>query len=288
VRAFLIIILLIINMVFTSLWVIFSFLLIHLLPKYEWRQKGKAWMQHIPVWWMDVNYWILQLSTRNKWYFEGDTPLNPQGWYLLICNHQSWMDILVLGIFFRHKIPNLKFFMKKELLWSLPFASWATYVLGYPFMARHSHEEIRKNPHLKMVDIETTRQACSLFKEFPTTVVNFVEGTRFTAKKRDSQQSPYQHLLKPKSTGVALVLQELHQQLGGIINVTLCYEPQNLSFWEFLQGKITKIYLHYELLPIQADLVGDPYEDRMFRKHFQQWLNSVWQIKDQQINRMSS
>lgn len=287
-RAFIIIILLILNMVFMALSVIFSFLIIHLFPKRSWRKSGRAWMQNIPVWWMDFNYWILQLSTRRKWYFEGEAPLSTQNWYLLVCNHQSWMDILVLGIFFRHKIPNLKFFMKKELLWTLPFASWATYVLGYPFMARHSHEEIRKNPHLKMVDIETTRQACAKFKEFPTTVVNFVEGTRFTPQKREDQQSPYQFLLKPKATGAALVLQELHQQLSGIVNVTLHYQPQSLSFWEFLQGKVKKIHLHYELLPISPDLIGDPYQDRVFRKHFQQWLNSIWQTKDQQLRKMSS
>lgn len=287
-RAFFIIILLIFNMVFHALWVIFSFLFISIIPHRQWRTRGRAWMQKIPVWWMDLNYWILQLSTRHKWQFEGSAALDPQGWYLLICNHQTWMDILVLGIFFRHKIPILKFFMKKELLWTLPFASWATYVLGYPFMARHSHAEVRKNPHLKMADIETTRKACAKFKEFPTTVVNFVEGTRFTEKKRQTQQSPYQHLLKPKSTGAALVLQELHQQLSGIINVTLHYQPQNLSFWEFLQGKVKKIHLHYELLPISADLIGDPYEDRVFRKHFQQWLNSIWQIKDQRLDKVSS
>ncbi len=236
---------------------------------------------------MDVNYWILQLSTYKKWQIEGADALDPQNWYLLICNHQSWMDILVLGVVFRKQLPILKFFMKKELLWSLPVAGWACYFLGYPFMARHSHEEVRKNPQLKTRDIETTRYACGKFKDFPTAVVNFVEGTRFTKAKHDAQQSPYQHLLKPKATGVALALQELHQQLSGILNVTLHYKPQNLSFWDFLSGKIVKIYLHYELLPVIPDLVGDPYEDRTFRRHFQQWLNGLWQEKDQQLDKLS-
>jgi 1-acyl-sn-glycerol-3-phosphate acyltransferase len=178
--------------------------------------------------------------------------------------------------------------MKKELLWSLPVAGWACYVLGYPFMARHSHEEIRKNPRLKSKDIETTRAACMKFKEFPTAVMNFVEGTRFSAAKREAQQSPYQYLLKPKATGVALVLQELHAQLSGIVNVTLHYQPQNLSLWQFLRGKIERIDVHYELLPITPDLVGDPYADRVFRKHFQQWLSEVWQRKDQRLAQLSS
>jgi hypothetical protein len=79
----------------------------------------------------------------------------------------------------------------------------------------------------------------------------------------------------------------LHQQLSGIINVTLNYEPRNLSFKDLLQGKIKKIVLHYEILPISTDLIGDPYGDRVFRKHFQQWLNSVWQEKDKQLTKIT-
>lgn len=285
-RAVIAIILLVINMLFVATSILILFCLIHLLPKRSWRQRGQAWLQHWPIWWMDVNYWILQLSTYKKWQIEGQDSLQPDHWYLLLCNHQSWMDILVLGTVFRHQLPILKFFMKKELLWSLPVAGWACYVLGYPFMARHNHEEVRKNPQLKTRDIETTRIACGKFKEFPTAVVNFVEGTRFTAKKCEAQQSPYRHLLKPKATGAALVLQELHAELSGIVNVTLHYRPQGLSLWEFLRGKIDKIYVHYELLPITPDLVGDPYENRIFRKYFQQWLNELWNRKDQLLDKL--
>jgi 1-acyl-sn-glycerol-3-phosphate acyltransferase len=286
-RAVIAIFLLLINMIIIAASILILFCLIHLLPSRSWRLSGQAWLQQWPVWWMDVNYWILQLSTYKKWHIEGDAALNTKHWYLLISNHQSWMDILVLGIFFRHRIPILKFFMKKELLWSLPVAGWACYVLGYPFMARHSHEEIRKNPLLKTKDIETTRAACAQFKKFPTTVVNFVEGTRFTTAKQQAQQSPYRHLLNPKATGVALVTQELGAQLSGIINVTLHYTPQRLSLWQFLCGRIEKIYLHYELLPLTPDLIGDPYTDRTFRKHFQHWLNELWQLKDQRLEKFS-
>jgi len=287
-RALLVTILLFINMVLVAFAILIFFCLIHLLPKKEWRHRGQAWLQNWPVWWMDVNAWILQLSTDGKWQVEGRGELRPDKWYLLICNHQSWMDILVLGIFFRHKAPVIKFFMKKELLWSLPVAGWACYVLGYPFMARHSHEQVRKNPQLKTKDIETTRAACAKFKQFPTAIMNFVEGTRFTPEKRDAQQSPFRHLLKPKATGVALVLQELHSQLTGIVNVTIHYTPQNLTLWQFLQGKIQKIHVDYEVLPVTPDLIGDPYQDRVFRKRFQQWLTELWRIKDQHLNKLSS
>lgn len=278
------IILLLINMVFVASSILIFYCLIHLLPVKSWRRRGQAWLQNWPVWWMDLNHWVLQMSTHGKWQVEGQADLSPSQWYLLICNHQSWMDILVLGIFFRHKVPILKFFMKKELLWTLPVAGWACYILGYPFMARHSHEEVKKNPHLKTVDIETTRAACAKFKEFPTTVMNFVEGTRFSPAKREAQHSTFQHLLKPKGTGVGLVLNELHPVLSGILNVTIHYSPQKLSLWQFLRGNIQRIYIRYELLPITPNLIGDPYKDREFRKSFQQWLNQLWAEKDQQLN----
>jgi 1-acyl-sn-glycerol-3-phosphate acyltransferase len=142
---------------------------------------------------------------------------------------------------------------------------------------------VRKNPELKNIDIETTRRACNKFKEFPTTVMNFVEGTRFTPQKQANQQSPYRYLLKPKATGVGLVLNELQGQLSGILNVTISYKPRLLTLWQFISGNVEKIYLQYELLPITAEIIGDPYTDRAFRKNFQQWLNELWRAKDQQL-----
>ncbi len=33
-------------------------------------------------------------------------------------------------------------------------------------------------------DVETTRRSCEKFRRYPTTIVNFVEGSRFTHEKR--------------------------------------------------------------------------------------------------------
>jgi hypothetical protein len=43
----------------------------------------------------------------------------------------------------------------------------------------------------------------------PTTIVNFVEGSRFTEEKRQQTRSPYQHLLPPKAAGIAMALNVL-------------------------------------------------------------------------------
>ena len=51
---------------------------------------------------------------------------------------------------------------------------------------------------------ETTRRACEKFALVPTSVMNFAEGTRFTAEKHARQRSPYRHLLKTRAGAMAL------------------------------------------------------------------------------------
>jgi hypothetical protein len=54
------------------------------------------------------------------------------------------------------------------------------------------HEALRKaflakHPELAGRILKITRQACELFKRQPVTVVNYLEGTRFTEAKRTQQ-----------------------------------------------------------------------------------------------------
>lgn len=238
-------------------------------------------LQHVFTGFMITNRCIMAISTRGLWDVEGTAQLNYNDWSLMISNHQSWVDILVLGKIFNSKIRPLKFFLKKELLWQLPFAGIAAYILGFPFMSRHSHEAIRKNPSLKGKDVLTTKLACQRFRAYPASLLNFVEGTRFTTKKRDRQQSPYQYLLKPRAGGLSVVMSELHGVLNGVINTVIYYpEKRNLSMWDFSCGNFKKIVVRYERLIIPSDLIGDYENDREFRAHFQRWLNSVWQKND--------
>lgn len=238
--------------------------------------------------WSFLNLCILKLSMLGKWDVQGDSPIHRKHWYILISNHQSWMDIIVLsGVFCRNASP-VKFFLKKELLWSLPLAGACCYLLGYPFMERHTRADIRKNPELKGKDIETTKQACNKFKMLPTTVINFAEGTRFTTKKHEQQASPYRHLLKPKAGGTAIVINELHEHLDGVLNVTINYDTDNLSFFNLLCGNIRKLSVHYELLPIEAELLGNYYEDRAYRSVIQRWFNTIWERKDNLLDKLKS
>lgn len=258
---------------------IFSFI-IWLIPFKKIHHIGFSMVQHIAVFWATVNSWIMELSSYKKWDIQGTGELDTKGWYILISNHCSWLDILVLGYVFRHKTPLMKFFMKKELLWTLPLGGLVCYFLGFPFMSRHSPDQLRKNPNLRGKDIETTRTACKKFKDFPSTIINFVEGSRFAKTKHKRQKSPFKYLLKPKAGGTAIVLQEMNPLLNGLLDVTLYYKAKHFSFWKFVCGDFEKIYVRYTLLPINQNLIGSYYQDRQFRIHFQQWLNALWLNKD--------
>ena len=280
-RGSLVLILFGLNLIFIPILTIFLGFSLWLIRISLWQKHGDQWLQKMPVAWASVNSWIMEISTRGKWDIQGPH-LNPKAWTLLISNHRSWVDILVLGYVFTQKtpIPTLKFFLKKELLWTLPIAGLACKAIGFPFMERHSRQDIRKNPQLKNADIEATRIACEKFRAHPCTIMNFVEGTRFSTEKAQRQDSPYQHLLKPKSGGFAVVLSEMNTQLSGILNVTIGYSKANFNFWDFACGRLDKIHVHYQLIPITTDLIGDYYQNRLYRAHIQNWLNNTWQAKD--------
>ncbi|MAD73229.1 MAG: acyltransferase [Rheinheimera sp.] len=247
--------------------------------------RWQSWMTYLldacAVAWISVNNFTTRLFTRIRWNVQGLEQLSRKDWYLLLANHQSWADILVLQNIFNRKIPFIKFFLKKELIY-VPLLGICWWALDFPFMKRYSKHFLQKNPQLQGKDIETTRKACLKFQFKPTTVMNFVEGTRFTKAKHDMQQSPFSHLLKPKAGGVAFVLGAMGNQLHKMLNVTIYY-PQGIpSFWDYISGKVRDITVNINVLPISSDLIGD-YNDPNYREHFQQWVNQLWQQKDREL-----
>ncbi len=170
--------------------------------------------------WIYINSVTTDLFCKIDWDIRGLDKLNPKQWYLVLSNHQSWVDILVLQKTLRKKIPMLKFFLKKELIW-VPFLGLAWWALDFPFMKRYSKEFLAQNPHLKGKDLESTRKACRKFKHTPVSIMNFVEGTRYTPEK--ATKSAFSHLLTPKAGGIAFVLGSMGQYLNHIIDVTIVY-----------------------------------------------------------------
>lgn len=232
--------------------------------------------------WVNFNNFGLILTRNMEFELEGVEALDRKGWYLVISNHQSWVDIPILQKVFYHKIPFLKFFLKKELIW-VPLLGQAWWALDFPFMKRYSPAFLKKKPHLKGKDIEITRKACEKFKDMPVSVMNFIEGTRFRDDKHERQKSPYKNLLRPKAGGIGFVLSAMGDQLDYILDVTISYPNGAQEFWAFMCGNIKKVTVKVEKIPITDEILGDYTEDKEHRIKFQRWLNSVWTRKDEYL-----
>ena len=233
--------------------------------------------------WIGFNNWLWDSFTRTRLRLRGDTDLHADGHYLVLANHQSWVDILVLQKVFNRRIPLLRFFLKRQLFW-VPLLGLAWWALDFPFMGRYTPRQVAKNPALAGRDIEATRRACEKFRAIPVAIMNFVEGTRFTADKHAKQGSPYRHLLKPKSGGVAFVLDAMGDGLHAILDVTIAYPGGRPSLIDLLADRVPEVRVRVRQRRIPADLAGGDYQnDREFRVRFQQWMNGLWREKDQDL-----
>ncbi|MNN12309.1 putative acyltransferase YihG [compost metagenome] len=154
-------------------------------------------------------------------------------------------------------------------------------------MGRYTRKQIMKNPELGRRDMEVTRKACEKFNSIPVAVMNFVEGTRFTQEKHDGQNSPFKYLLKPKSGGVAFVLDAMGKGLHALLDVTIVYPKGIPSMIDLMANRLPEVKVLVRKLPIPAELVGGNYQDdRTYRAQFQQWMNSLWVQKDAEIAAM--
>lgn len=233
--------------------------------------------------WIWGNSAWMNLTQRTTWDVQGVEGLDPKSWYMVNSNHQSWVDILVLQHLLNRRIPLLKFFLKQQLIW-VPIMGLAWWALEFPFMRRHSEDYLKKHPEMRGKDQETTRRACAKYALIPTSVMNFLEGTRFTQAKHDRQQSPYQHLLKPKAGGMALALNAMGEKFRAILDVTIVYPDGAPTFTDFLMGKMRRVVVRMRSLPIPAHLMqGDYTQDPAFREAFAQWVQQLWREKDAQI-----
>jgi 1-acyl-sn-glycerol-3-phosphate acyltransferase len=273
----------VLNTIFWVIPIFFIALLKILLPLPAWRRWCNHVLNSIAVNWIGVNNFNQKLFGDTRLDIIGTNALKPRGWYLVIANHQSWVDILVLQRVFHRKIPFLKFFIKKELFW-VPLLGQAWWALDFPFMKRYSKKFLARHPHLKGKDIEITRRACEKFKTLPVSIMNFVEGTRFTPTKHRHQQSPYDNLLKTKAGGIAFVLAAMGDHLNHILDVTIVYPAGVKSFWSFACGNIKAIKVHIKELPVNQAPSGDYVQDPEFRRAFQNWLNGLWGQKDKCID----
>ncbi|RQP22675.1 acyltransferase [Piscinibacter terrae] len=234
--------------------------------------------------WITGNGAWMDLTQRTQWDVQGLEGLDWWRWYLVNCNHQSWVDVLVLQRVFNRRIPVLKFFLKRELLW-VPVMGLAWWALDFPFMRRHSEAYLRQHPHMRNRDLMTARKACLKFAAHPTSVMNFLEGTRFSATKQHQQVSPYKHLLRPKVGGIALALNTMGERFEALLDVTIVYPDGVPTFWQFLCGRMSRVVVRVQKVAVPQELVRTDYvADPRGRAAFRRWVKALWQEKDERIS----
>ena len=240
-----------------------------LLPFAPVRRATDRVLNYIPQLWISVNNFWLMAVNRSQWQVSGLEGLRPDGWYLVTSNHLSWVDIVVLQRVLNRRIPMLKFFLKYELIY-VPVLGLAWWALDFPFMRRGGGANARK-------DLKAAREACEKFRLLPTSVMSFAEGTRFTAAKHADQQSPYQHLLQPKSGGLGMALSTIGELFTGLVDVTLVYPNGTPSFVDAMSGRLGNVVVVVRQQPIPPDLFKNGARQRA---QLQSWLDGVWQSKD--------
>lgn len=233
--------------------------------------------------WIAINSRTIGSLTDTRIHTQVEAPLKYDGHYLVIVNHQSWVDIPILQAVFNRRIPFLRFFLKSQLIW-IPFLGLAWWALDFPFMKRYSREMLERRPELAGRDMETTRRACEKFRGMPVSILIFAEGTRFTQAKHAQQGSPYAQLLKPKAGGVAFVLEAMGDALHTVLDVTIAYPGGRPSFADLFANRISEVRLDIREYPIPSDIVKGSYEhDAAARERAQTWINEIWLEKDARL-----
>lgn len=214
--------------------------------------------------------------------WEGAEDISRDRWYMVISNHQSWTDIVLLQTNLYDRLPPIKFFTKRQLLW-IPFLGQAMWILGFPYVRRVNKAQVAKNPKLRKSDREATLEACEGFRNHPTTVLNFLEGTRFTPDKHARQKARFEHLLNPKVGGLSYVMSGLNDHLHKLVDITISYPHGTPTFWDFMRGLCPEVDILVQCRTIPADARCE--SDSEQRKVLTPWIEELWQEKDQRLTR---
>jgi hypothetical protein len=151
-------------------------------------------------------------------------------------------------------------------------------------MKRYSQSYLAKHPEKRGADVNATQKALRLFSKTPASIMSFIEGTRFTAEKQQDQQSPYQHLLKPKAGGIGFVISSMNQRIQHVLDITIIYPENQNSLWKFVCRRVDSVKIHVRKLPIPSTFLISPPDNDSTKHAFREWLNQQWLEKDALIS----
>ncbi|RZO84937.1 MAG: acyltransferase [Oceanococcus sp.] len=274
----------VVNLLFWAMPV-YVVIVLKLVPIKPWQRWMTAILHALCECWVWFNVAIERSIHNTEWEIRGVEGLRRDAQYLMISNHQSWNDIYVAMRAVGGKVPFFKFFIKQELIW-VPVLGLVWWALDYPFMKRYSREQLKKRPELAGKDLETARKSCEKYIGVPVTVLNYLEGTRFTAQKAERQNTPYKHLLKPKSGGLAFAASALGPQVNTLIDMTIVYTDGAKGFWDLMCGRHRKIVVDVKIRTVPASWYAHNYQQEPeFRREAQRWVADLWTEKDALIER---
>lgn len=252
-------------------------------PLAAWKRRVSRFLVAIGEAWIAVNTFCLRVTQPTVYDVRGLEGLRRDVSYLVVSNHLSEGDIPVLQGIFLRRLPFLRFFLKQQLI-RVPVLGLAWWALDFPFMKRHSREELEKNPALRFEDLEATRRACEKFRHAPAAILNFVEGTRFTPAKHARGGAEYRHLLSPKAGGLAFAASAMGAQLKGLVDVTIVYPYGAPTFWDVISRGLPEVVVRVRERAIPEEwFTGDYAEDAAFREGVQAWVRALYREKDAEI-----
>jgi len=287
-RGLVTIVLLLGNVIFWGSLVVPVALVRFLLPQRATRKRIKLAAAALADRWVAGNNRIFDRMLPTTWDIEGADVENPDGKYLIISNHISWVDIFALQRAFHGHAAFIRFFLKRQLIWS-PIIGQACWALDFPFMHRYTPEYLEAHPEKRGTDLATTRRACRRYVHIPVAILNFCEGTRFSREKHADQESPYRHLLRPRVGGVAFVLASIGDQLDALLDVTLAYPGHDVTMWQFVSGRVPRVAVRARRLDVPPEfLTAEITEPGPARDRFRQWIDGVWREKDALLDALVS
>lgn len=223
-----------------------------------------------------VDDWWLQKVLRVQWN-QPCSGLDRQGRYLVLANHRSWTDILLVQSVLTHRGPIVNFLVKRELIF-VPIIGLIMWAFEFPMLRRRSLPTENEYTR-RLSDRQAVLEACTVVQESPAALLIFPEGTRFTELKRQRADTEFQHLLPPRPGGFTTAFGALSEDLSGVIDLTLIL-PKSISFWTFLSGRIRDLRIDARFF--------EPAELPESEDELTAWIVERWQDKDRRLHKAAS
>jgi 1-acyl-sn-glycerol-3-phosphate acyltransferase len=190
------------------------FALLKLLAPGRYRDYASWAVMWIAETWAEIDKLIFARCIPTQWDIRGGSDLRRDTSYLVISNHQSWVDIPALIQALNRRTPFFKFFLKKELIW-VPFLGLAWWALDYPFMKRYAR---RFWPSTRSWRAGSEDHPAGLRAvQAPAGDGGQLSGRHpLHRSQAHAAASPFTYLLKPKAGGVAFVLAAMGEQLDAV------------------------------------------------------------------------